>query len=66
CMPEESSLLKRPVSDELANPPHPRIDDPNVADDPNDPLADDVPVMIVGEPDYQAIYNWIAGGVCIP
>ncbi|MCZ6499098.1 MAG: hypothetical protein O6844_01200 [Gammaproteobacteria bacterium] len=66
CMPEQSSLLKRPVSDELSNPPHPRIDDPNVVDDPNDPLADDVPVMAVGEPDYQTIYNWIAGGVCIP
>ncbi len=66
CMPDESSLLKRPVSDELASPPHPRIDDPNVVDDPNDPLADDVTVMTIGEPDYQTIYNWIAGAPCLP
>ncbi len=66
CMPGESSLLKRPIGDELSNPPHPRIDDPNVVDDPNDPSADDVPVLTVGEPDYQTIFNWIAGGVCTP
>jgi hypothetical protein len=66
CMPEESSLLKRPVSDELANPPHPRIDDPNVVDDPNDPLADDVTVLTIADADYQTIFNWVSGGVCIP
>ncbi len=66
CMPEQSSLLIRPVSDELANPPHPRIDDPNVVDDPADPLADDVTVLNIADPDYQTIFNWVAGGVCIP
>ncbi|MCZ6560917.1 MAG: hypothetical protein O6931_08545 [Gammaproteobacteria bacterium] len=66
CIPEESSLLKRPISDELANPPHPRIDDPNVVDDPANPLADDITVLTIADADYQTMFNWVSGGVCIP
>ncbi|CAN5229758.1 hypothetical protein BH24PSE2_BH24PSE2_17830 [soil metagenome] len=66
CMPGESALLKRPVSDETSMPAHPRIDDPQVADDPADPTADDVTVLTVDDPRYQVIYDWIAaaGGDC--
>lgn len=64
CTPSMSSLLARPVSDELAVPPHPRIDDPNVVDDPNDPTLDDIPVLDALGADYQAIFNWIAAGTC--
>jgi hypothetical protein len=60
CEPAQSALLLRPVSDETAMPPHPRVDDPAIADDPGDPAADDVPVLSTGDAEYQAIHDWIA------
>ncbi|MGH8494836.1 MAG: hypothetical protein ACREVN_01725 [Gammaproteobacteria bacterium] len=60
CQPAESALLKRPVSDEMSVPPHPRIDDAAVADDPNDPAADDVTVLTVGDSRYQTLFDWVA------
>lgn len=64
CQPDQSYLLSRPVSTEIDTPPHPRIDDPTVVDDPVNPTADDVAVMTAGEADYNTISSWIAAG-CI-
>jgi hypothetical protein len=66
CDPAASYLLLYPVSDELATPFHPRIDNPAVMDDPNDPLADDRTVLIAGGSGYQLIFDWIASGNCRP
>ncbi len=59
CQPELSMLLLRPVSGPEDQPAHPLVDDPAVADDPEDPAADDVPVWMTTEPDYQPVYDWI-------
>ena len=64
CTPETAYLLTRPTGTELTMPAHPRIDDPAVVDDPDDPTADDVPVMDPASDEYLAIYNWIAAGDC--
>lgn len=60
CQPAESALLQRPVADETSMPPHPRIDDPGTADDPDDPAADDVSVLTIGDARYQTLFDWIA------
>ena len=60
CSAAESYLVARPVAVETATLPHPRIDDPATVDDPLNPTADDVAVMLVGEADYNTLLNWIA------
>jgi len=64
CDPASSYLLLYPSSDSLSTPMHPSVDDPDVVDDPADPMADDRPVLLPGDAGYQAIFDWIASGDC--
>lgn len=60
CFPEASYLLSRPAATETDLPPHPRVADPD------DPAAEPAPALSPGEPDWQAIRDWIAAGECAP
>lgn len=65
CEPAENALLQRPTSDETSETtPHPRVDDPEVEDDPEDTAADDVPMLEVTDPAYRTILDWIVTGNC--
>ncbi|MEJ2514328.1 MAG: hypothetical protein P8080_04635 [Gammaproteobacteria bacterium] len=64
CEPESSYLLSRPTGSEFTDPPHPRVDDPDIEDDPSNPLADDLPALTPGSSEWQAIRDWIAAGQC--
>lgn len=44
--------------------PHPQVDDPAVAEDPDNPTADDVPVLDASDSGCRTLYNWIATGQC--
>jgi len=58
CAPDSNELLLRPVSSETDRPPHPRV-----GADPEMP-GSGTPVLTSGEPDWQAIRDWIAAGDC--
>jgi len=65
CMPDDNALLRRPIADETDDVwPHPLVDDPAVADDPENPTADDIPVLTPTDAAYRTIRNWIASGNC--
>ncbi len=58
CDPAGNALLRRPTSTEADDPPHPRI-----GVDPADP-ASGTPVLSPDQPEWQAIFDWIAAGEC--